>query len=207
MNLYDNLMSLLGHISSTQATLDTMKNQQIHVSDEIEKIKKRIEVRSESLEITRKIMSELSTEGVKVLERLIQDGLNIVFNDRQYQVRIMVEDKRGVKQMEFYLVEIIEGEEVISDIRSSVGGSIVTVVSLITQVFYINQMSGLPVLFIDEAFTDLSRDYLENLFRLLQLFKEKLKFSYLLITHMSEVLPYVDCVYELKDGVSSKVHG
>lgn len=203
--LTEQLATISGIVTATKRQLQNLLDQQTQVNKDIEGTKSRIVVRESSLEVIRTIMTELSVEGVKALAQLIQDGLNIVFNDRNYKVEIEVEDKRGTKQLEFYLIETIEGEVVKSNIRDSVGGSIISVVSFITQVYYIKQSNAVSVIFMDEAFADINKMYYENLFQLMSVFRDKMGFRYLLITHMDEVLPYADSVYQIRDGVVEKV--
>lgn len=203
--LTEQLATISGIVTATKRQLQNLLDQQAQINKDIEGTKSRIVVRESSLEVIRTIMTELSVEGVKALAQLIQDGLNIVFNDRDYKVEIEVEDKRGTKQLEFYLIETIEGEVVKSNIRDSVGGSIISVVSFITQVYYIKQSNAVSVIFMDEAFADINKMYYENLFQLMSVFRDKMGFKYLLITHMDEVLPYADSVYQIRNGIVEKV--
>lgn len=197
----EELQRAIGVVRTSKHQVAQLKQQQSMMFTEIEASKSRIKIREDSLEVIRSLMSALSQEGIQVLEGLITEGLGIVFPDRNYSVKVQVEDKRGVKQMSFVLEESTCDGIIACDVRNSVGGSIISVVSLITQIFYIRQAGGLPILFVDEAFSDISKEYHEALFGLLRIFNQKMGMNYLIITHDSGVLTYADSVYEIKDGV------
>jgi len=152
-------------------------------------------------EVLKKILSIVSAQGIEALQSLIEEGLNLVFFDRMYKVRLEVLDLRGLKALRLFLAETINGMEVVSDIRDAVGGAIKTVVSLLCRVFLIyNNKLAKRVLFMDETFADIAAEYKEGLFRLLDELHKKWQFSFVLITHDAGVLEYADRVYVVRNG-------
>lgn len=198
--MHERLYRASSQIEFVQSSLSQLQIQKLDLEKQYEASQERIDFMGQGAEALKRIMSEMADKGIRSLEKLIQDALNIVFNDRAYEISISVEDKRGVKSLYFILKEVVDGVLVESDIRDSVGGSVVTIVSLVCQIFYIQWMEAKKVIFIDEAFADIAKEYLENLFTLLKVFKEKLGFNFLVITHNAEVLPYCSRIYEVSNG-------
>lgn len=199
------LLKAVGIVQSKEQDLKVSEGELSVALNSLASLESRLDVSTVSVEAVRAMMTQMSAEGIKALEKMLQDALNIVFFDREYRVEILSEDKRGVKTLDFYLIEGEGDSEVTSNIRDSVGGSIRSVVSLITQIFYISQNGAEPIIFLDEAFSDIRKSYFDSLFQLLQVFRDKMGFAYFLITHMDEVLMYADKVYALKDGVVKEV--
>jgi len=197
--------------SDFNAFLFTYRHKFKELLKEKEKLTLLEEVRKEGLreldleegsqEVLKKILSVVSAYGVDALQSLIEEGLNLVFFDRMYKVRLEVLDLRGLKAMRLYLTEKIDGAEIVSDIRDAVGGAIKTVVSLLCRVFLIyNDKKAKRVLFMDETFADIAVEYKEGLFRLLNELHKKWQFSFVLITHDAGVLEYADRVYVVRNG-------
>lgn len=78
------------------------------------------------------LFEQLNKRGLIVLDNLIEGALATVYPDKGYKVRHVVREERGANQLTFQLVEKREdGKEVISNIRSGVGGGIRAVVGVV----------------------------------------------------------------------------
>lgn len=151
------------------------------------------------------VIEQVSSSSLDKLKELIEKGLRVVFNDCDYKIEIVVEDKRGAKGISFLLVESIDGEVVKADIATDeVGGGIQAVVGLLITCFMINTQKGYPLLFIDENLSQLSDHYLPNLFTLLRYFTEKAGFTFVVVTHDARFFSFARTIYDVSDGVYSR---
>ena len=155
---------------------------------------------AEAVGVLDEIVKLLSEQGVERLRGLIEMGLNTVFEGREYSVHIELEDKRGAKNLTFLLAQDIDGEEVISDIRDDVGGSVKSITGLIIQIFYIELLGVRRILFADEAFSDIDAVNMEGVYNLLRAFVDQEGFRFLLITHDPRQMEYADFTLQLNKG-------
>ena len=146
--------------------------------------------------VVRKIMGWLAERGVRALEKMLEDGLNMVFLDSQCQVKIELDDKRDYKVMNTLLLE----GDLTCNIKDSVGEGVKSVISLLYQIYYIVNSGGLRFLLLDECLSTIHPDEMENLFRLFKVFHDKLGFNFLLVTHTKKVIKLADAVYRIENG-------
>ena len=145
----DSLQRLQGQIASLNKSRAEYTTEITSLTSQLEQTNKHSETIESAQNIIRVLMAKLSEQGKTALSRLLTDALSIVFPDRQYKITLMIEDARGLKTLDFFLEENVNGELIQADIRSDVGGSVMTVIALVTQVFYIKYTQTLPIMFID----------------------------------------------------------
>ena len=80
------------------------------------------------------------------------------------------------------------------------GGILVTVGFLI-QCFYVSNLPIRKIVFLDEAFTQISTAYLENFMAFVSELTKQIDLIVVLITHDKRFIPYGNRVYNVKDGV------
>ena len=59
-----------------------------------------------------------------------------------------------------------------------------------------------PILFVDEGFSQVSSQYLPNLFSIIQEVTKKNGLKLLLVTHDTRILKYADRRYEIQNGIA-----
>ena len=70
-------------------------------------------------------------------------ALRYVFNDRDYSIRVEIDDKRG-KSLSFVLVDGNQTPPLEVDLKEGCGAGVRTVVSFVLQFFYITQIKAAP---------------------------------------------------------------
>lgn len=70
------------------------------------------------------------------------------------------------------------------------------------QIFFIVHYELEPILFVDEGFSQVSSQYLPNLFSIIQEVTKKNGLKLLLVTHDTRILKYADRRYEIQNGIA-----
>lgn len=144
------------------------------------------------------LVQRFSRRALDHLEQLLTFGLRKIFTDHEYSISIVTADKRGNKCAELVLEE---GGYQFPLKDSSVAGGILVTVGFLIQCFYVSNLPIRKVVFLDEAFTQISTAYLENFMAFLQELTKQIDLIVVLITHDKRFIPYGDRVYNVKDGV------
>ncbi len=144
------------------------------------------------------IIEKFSESSLKKLEDLLSLGLSRIFQDRDYKVEIKVSEKRSSKCADLYLIDA--GHPFLMR-DSCVAGGILVVVGFLIQVFYVANLDIAKVLFLDEALSNISTQYLDNFFAFMKELSIKIGLTVVLITHDTRFLEYADRIYKVSDGV------
>jgi hypothetical protein len=157
-----------------------------------------------SIEALKKIIDQLSENHLKKVRDLLTLGLQTIFYDRKYEVQIETSDKRGLNSASLFLVEERGGYLIRTNITSKdLGGSILTVVGFILQVFYIRYFKAGSILFLDETFTALSSEYVKPLVDFMHKLSQSKGFIFVFVSHDDRFIEHADRVYQIKNGCSS----
>lgn len=146
------------------------------------------------------IIDKFSETSLKKLEELLTLGVSRIFQDRDYSVEIKVSEKRSAKCAELYLIDA--GKSFLMR-DSSVAGGILVVVGFLIQVFYVANLDVSKTLFLDEALSNISTQYLDNFFSFVKELSEQIGLTVVLITHDNRFLEYADRIYKVNNGVYS----
>lgn len=161
-----------------------------------------------SIDVMKQLIDILSREQIDQLKELISYGLSTIFVDRNYSIDIVISESKNVKQANFVLVETLaDGSVIRSDFKDSIGGGVLSVVGLIIQVYYILYYNLYPILFMDEALSQISTMYLPSVIEFIDQLAQKKHFKFVLITHDERLIEYGTKVYSVKSGEVSLVRG
>lgn len=194
--------SKFDHYSSELKTLGVSIS---GVEFELEKVQIKLTDLDGTWEALRFILDTYSGESVRMLMELLNKGLNVIFDDRNY--RVDHELSTGVrKSIKLFIEETFENGTVIrSVLPKSVGGGIRVVVSFILQVFLIQIYGNRKFMLLDESFTQISSAYIDNFMRFLRYLIEEMGFNFLFITHDQRILPYFDAIYRVNLGTFKRI--
>lgn len=189
-NLYIQYNSIKTSLENNQASIRTLNNQiQDYISnrDLLENSKPYID----------DLIDKFSETALKRLEDLLSLGLARIFQDRDYSVEIRVSEKRSAKCAELYLID--DGHAFLMR-DSCVAGGILVVVGFLIQVFYVANLDLAKILFLDEALSNISTQYLPNFFSFVKELSVQIGLTVVLITHDTRFLEYADRIYKVANG-------
>ena len=132
------------------------------------------------------LLDALLEEKKKDIEHLVTYGLKTVFTDQDLKFHIDIETKYGGISTSFRTEQVGVAE---GDVLESFGGGIVNLESFLLRVLTLFQTNLSPFLFLDESFSHLSEEYIENCSLLLNSLCKKLGLTICNITH-KELMPY-----------------
>lgn len=153
---------------------------------------KQLLVSTEALQAVKPLLSKSSIDQC---QKLASEAVKAVFSD-DYEVFYNSEDSR------FYLNH--GGYQ--TDIATAEGGGINSVVAFVFQVYLLIKLHKRRVIFLDEAWSGISDDYLERFLEFVRQMCHDLKFECVLITHDQRItLEQVDYCYEIVEGYSKRI--
>lgn len=143
------------------------------------------------------VIDKFSETALKRLEDLLSLGLARIFQDRDYRVEVRVSEKRSSKCAELYLID--NGHPFLMR-DSCVAGGILVVVGFLIQVFYVANLDLAKILFLDEALSNISTQYLPNFFSFVKELSRQIGLTVVLITHDTRFLEHADRIYKVANG-------
>lgn len=188
---------LNGQVNSIKRSLQDNLIQHSQAEAELSQLRRKETTLQDAIEKFKLIVEKFSSDHIKEIEGLVTLALRTVFYDREYSFKIEVSDKRNAKYADLYL---IDGEVEVPLYQGQVAGGILSVIGLILQIYSLSYLSLAPVLFLDEALSQISTQYLPGLFELIEKIKEKTGLIIVLVTHDPRMSEYASRIYEVDSG-------
>jgi ABC-type uncharacterized transport system ATPase component len=136
-------------------------------------------------------------ESIGVLQDTLNSAMQYVMTDKNYSVKLELEDKRGSKSLNLALIDNDKEFEV--DLKDGVGQGVRTIISFVLKAYYLVN-DGSKVLLLDEKYSALSAQYVPYFMEFLKKFTEEKDFIIVMITHDNRFVNYGDKVYTVADG-------
>lgn len=144
------------------------------------------------------LVQQYADTTLQQLEHFLSYGVQQVFYDRAYSVSITVTERRGLKNADVYLHE---GAAKYPMQNAAVAGGVLVVVGFLLQVFYVLNLDVTKTIFLDEALSNISTQYLDRFFGILAELATATGLALVLVTHDQRFLPYAQRVYRVSEGV------
>ena len=148
----------------------------------------------ESRQYYKKAIDLIYEKSIQELKDVLNSALSYIFKDKSLEVDIQLSDKRG-KSLTFIITN--NGRKV--SLKRGMGMGVKCVISCILHIYYL-QCKNSKILMLDEAYSNISKDYISDFFDFLSKLCEKLQFTLILITHDERFIEYADRVYEISNG-------
>lgn len=158
------------------------------------------ETTDKAIQSLKLLIELLSNEHINKVTKFINEGLEQIFYDKTYELEIVIEDKRNQKQANLFLLESTSHGKIKSSLRDGVGGGILTIIGFLLQIYYIKYYDLVPIIFLDETFTQLSSRYVPNLKQFMAILSKDLNFIFIFITHDERFISDEYSVYEVENG-------
>lgn len=200
MNYQDTVNTLTYRINRYSQMETTKAELEASVSN----LKKELEVKDADLSVVqqsvvyyRKSQDILYEHSVGALQELLDTALSFVFYDKNYKIKINLNDKRGMKTLSFSLQDNNSGESV--SLKNGCGNGVRCVVSAVLNLFVILS-KGSKVLILDEKYSNLSESYVPNFFEFLNKLCESKGIRIILITHDPRFMNFCEKTYTVSSG-------
>lgn len=182
---------------------ELFNKKKIYVS-EIEKREKEVEQYTKKLEFLKgakalylEAVDVMYQESIGVLQDTLNSALQYVITDKDYSIKLELEDKRGSKTLSLSLIDNEKGFE--ADLKDSVGAGVRTIISFVLKAYYLVNNNS-KVLLLDEKYSYLSAQYVPYFMEFIKKFTEEKDFIIVMITHDNRFMDYGDKVYIVADG-------
>ena len=201
-------MQIENAIDSLSYTIKSCKdllNKEKSLKENAQQLEKNLKEKEEYLKFCTKAINlykvaidELYEESVKSLSETLNTALQYVFYDKNYKCKLVVENKRGTKTLDIFLIDEDDGLEI--DVKNGVGNGIRVIISFCLKAYYLLNM-GSKTLFLDEKYGMLSSHYTSRFFDFIESFCTQNDFIIVMISHIDNQIEHADKVYYLNDGV------
>jgi hypothetical protein len=177
-----------GDIRRVQSVLDNAERSLAEINSERELIER-------SLLALKQVRPLLSGSSIRECEDLANSAIKSIFGF-DYKVEYDLEGNRFVLNKGEYSTDLSEAE----------GGGIITVISFVFLVYLIVKLNRRRVIFLDEAFTQVSDAYFGAFIGFVNSLCDDLGFDLLLVSHDQRITADdVRHVYQIADGKSKRL--
>lgn len=171
-----------------------------NLSNELKELIKKEHNFELAVDLMKKLVEGMSRSQINHLETLINSALSTIFYDRQYSVELVTTELRNTNNLQILLNEVLEDGSVVKTKLEDNGFGVKSIIGFILQVYFILYYDQYPILFLDEAFTQLSKQYLPYLKSLINDLAEKYGFTFVLVTHDRDIMELADRTYIVEKG-------
>lgn len=194
--LLGNLNYLSTRLNELINVKESLQNQVVSLEEKSESTEQSIKVIQETREYYRKTIDEIYSKSIGELENTLNAAISYIFEDKDYVLRLSLEDKRG-KSLQLDL-EDSKGNAI--SIKDGVGMGVRTIISAILQIFYLSSKNS-KVLFVDEKYSYISESYVQKFFEFLSKLCKDSGFKLIIISHDPRFFEYADSVISVNDGL------
>lgn len=208
-SLYNKAIVKKSNIELQLQQLDDAKQNYNQSLVELQQILQDQHTYEQSIDVLKKMMDNLSRSQINHLSDLLNSSVQSIFFDRQYSIELQITELRNQNQLKILLHEDTPDGHIVSDINDN-GYGLKGIIGFILQCYFIIYYKQEPILFLDEAFGNLSSQYLPYLKSLIVSLTNKYGFRFVLITHDERLMEMADRTYQVRLGnvklVNSNIH-
>jgi hypothetical protein len=178
----------------------------VETAEKLLKVKEQLLVQEASIKVLREIIDIMSKEFIDSIVDLLTFALQTIIYDKDYSVKILLKESRNSKQAEIILVSKQEDGSIIeSPIPDNCGGGISAIVGLVLQIFFIQYFKLNKILIMDEALSQISKEYIPNTMTFLKTLSKERGFKFLLVCHDNRIIKHSDYMYRMEMGKLTEV--
>lgn len=177
---------------------ELIKEQTQNYRKQIQENKDKIVLVQDSRVAYQKAIDVFYEQSIGQLEKLINLGLKQIFFDRSLQIKIeLSNEEKKEKSFSFEVIDTVTGEP--EDIRDGTGAGVRSVISFIILSYYLMQFNS-PYIIADEAYSQISKDYVDGFFQFVHKLCEEENLTFILISHDERFIHYADQIVKVADG-------
>ena len=195
------IAELTNKVNNARFTVEQSEEVIKTTTEELESLTHQIDILTKAQKVVQEMIASYSLEQIKRLEVVVTRCLRTVFFDKELSFEVEIVDKRNVKNVFFYITEVV-GDMIYRfplD-TSSVAGGVLVVTSFIIQIYFITFFKLPQIVFLDEAFSQVSDQYIPFLNQLLYGLKDAYGLIVVLITHDPRFSELAERTYEVSNG-------
>lgn len=197
-DLEKDITNLLIKYRGIQSSIESTKKSILDIESKIKELECERTTLKNCKPIIDDIINKFSNSSLLKLEELLTLGLKNIFYDRNYSIQIRTIDKRNSKCVELLLND---NGNLIPVKNANVAGGVLVVIAAIIQIFFVINLPNVSnQLFLDEQFSQISQQYIDNFIGFIKTLCSETGLSIVLITHDSKFMKYGDRIYVADKG-------
>ncbi len=212
--MFENYQEYFNKAITGKSNIEMLKQQHLKTTEDYNSLSQELRdlIKKEhnyelAVDLMKKLVEGMSRSQIVHLEALLNSALSTIFYDRQYSVELVVTELRNTNNLQILLNEVLEDGQVIKTKLEDNGFGVKCIIGFILQVYFIIYYKQYPILFLDEAFTQLSKQYLPYLKSLINDLAAKYGFTFVLVTHDRDLMELADRTYMVEKGKVSLYNG
>lgn len=170
---------------SKRSMLSLLNKNKEELIQQIESTQKEYDIRLKSAVLARNVSVEAKRQVVSILEDMVTDALRTIADER-YSFKILIEETAKGNKCEFYISEMVDGNESLQTPQDSCGGGFIDIISTTLRYVYLNVFNN-PVLngpiILDEPAKMLSKDMSDTFASFIKHLGNEFDRQTILITH------------------------
>lgn len=168
---------------------------------EVSRLEAEEEVADLAAGLLRTLIDTEVSSGVKAVEELLTEGLQVVFDDQDLSVRADVDVQRGKVSVDFVTVQKRSDGSVTEGLsREQFGGAVTTVQSILLRLIVTIRRGLRPVVFLDETLPAFDSKYVVNMAAFLRTLCTRMQVDILLVCHHQPAMEEAaDNVYRISN--------
>lgn len=170
---------------------------------EVTRLSVQVEKLSKTGELLRVLLDKLVLDQVRVLEKVVTEGLQVIFFDQHLTFEAEVSQKYNKIAIDFFLRQGDDTTVVRGHPLESFGGGPSSVASLVLRLLSLVRLKRAPILFLDETLAAVSDDYIDAAGLFMQKLAASTGIDILLVTHKQALLDHADLAYQGHEQTSS----
>lgn len=198
--LFNIAISTKSKIDTNKSRLEQLKESKKTTVAEMKGLIEKQNLYESSITILKQIINGLTQNQINHLELLLNESVHTIFYDRNYDISLNVIEQANNNTLQMKLIEHTDDGDIETSIKHN-GFGLQAIIGFILQVYYIIYHNQAPILFMDEAFTQLSTQYIPFLKSLISGLVKKYNFIFVLVNHDPRLNELADRVYEVDRGV------
>ena len=194
--------------SKKELSTKNLLNSQTLLNSKIEELKQVKEnrlIQESSIKVLNNIIELMSKENIKKVVDIATYALQTIFTDKDYALELEIRELRSKNTCELYLIDSTDKDNIVKSHIKDIGGGVQTVISFVLRIFYIMYYNLNRILFLDEALSAVSIEYIPSLMEFIKSLSEQRGFTFLAVCHDNRFFEYADKIYLMKDGVLTDI--
>ena len=185
-------------------TKKMMEEKKLEYEEKLKDLLNTHKIYEDSIDYLKEIIELISRQHIEHIEKLLNSAVKTIFYDKDYSIKLEIAEFRNSNCLNILLIENTDEGEIITDIKNN-GFGIQSIVGFILQVYFIMYHKLEPILFMDEAMSTLSSQYIPYFKELINALANQYNFHFVLVAHDVRFIDIADYKYEVKDGEVRKV--
>lgn len=192
--ILEELNKLKYKIEQVNNNFNLIENQIIDYEKDIKDNQDKLDFILQSRQYYKKAIDVVYERSIQELKDVMNSALSYIFKDKNLEIDVVLSDKRG-KSLNF----IIKNNGKVVSLKRGMGMGVKCVVSCILHIYYL-QCKNSKILMLDEAYSNISKDYIPYFFEFISKLCKSLDFKVIIITHDERFIDYADKVYKVSNG-------